>query len=303
MTTENKESGKRIWIILVFILLTSNLITIYLWKTSETKQNTIIHEKELVMQNNEIDIDRMKEELEVYKGKNESLDSLVAVAEAELDKKAKEIAGLKKGSKSNKKLIDQLKKENAKLLVFRQQYLAQIDSLVSANKILIAENTDLKTNLKSEKERTETLSEEKQRLANKVAAGAILKADSIVAEGIKVKSSGRESSTSRASRTDRIKVCFRILENRVAEKGSKDIYVKIIGPEGTTLYVEEAGSGKLTIDGTESLYSTKQNIDYNNEDTRLCAYFTKGSEYSDGTYRVEIFADGYKIGSSSFTLK
>lgn len=301
--TQEKSSRERRLLILVVLLLITNVLTAYFWLSSDGQKTIVITEKEQMVQDQNLEIQELKDELETFRGKNTQLDSLIDVAQSELDAKNDEIAKLLKSGKESKKLIARLKREKANLLTMRQKYMGQIDSLLTANKLLTEENQVLKADIQEEKSKTEKLTDENVKLFNKLAVGAILKASNIVAEGIKVKSSGREVSVTRARQTEKIKVCFTLLENRVAESGNKDVMVRIVGPEGSTLYLEEAGSGKFMSEGKETLYTASGKIDYQNQDVNSCVYFTKGSDYAKGDYQVEVYADGYLIGKSSFNLR
>ncbi len=50
--------------------------------------------------------------------------------------------------------------------------------------------------------------------------------------------------------------------NRMADKGAKDIFLRIIAPTGTTLYLEAAGSGKFKANGMETLYTKRKTVNY-----------------------------------------
>jgi hypothetical protein len=89
----------------------------------------------------------------------------------------------------------------------------------------------------------------------------------------------------------------------VAEVGSKDIYLKIIGPDGATIYNEASGSGTFVYQGQESLYSAKKNIEFTQDAQTVTVYWMKGSEYGKGKYRTELYSDGFKIGETEFELK
>src|SRR5438034_1196681 len=78
--------------------------------------------------------------------------------------------------------------ELAKLKEMNVVYMSQIDSLNTVNTKLKAENTTLNSNLNVEQSKNQNLSSENSKLANKVAAGSVLKAYNVVAEGLKYKS-------------------------------------------------------------------------------------------------------------------
>ena len=100
-----------------------------------------------------------------------------------------------------------------------------------------------------------------------------------------------------------LKITFIIKENYVADIGKKEIYIKIYGADGTTIYNEASGSGVFKFEGTESLYSTKKEIDYAQEQQTVTVYWDKGSEFAKGKYKVDLFCEGLRIGTTDFELK
>ncbi len=45
-----------------------------------------------------------------------------------------------------------------------------------------------------------------------------------------------------AKRTNKMDVCFSVLENKIAQLGEKNVYLRIIEPGGKTLGARETGS-------------------------------------------------------------
>jgi hypothetical protein len=154
-----------------------------------------------------------------------------------------------------------------------------------------------------EKRKYEELNMENIKLNNKVAVGAKLNTESIVVVGIKARTSGKERETNRASQTEKLKITFTIKENYVADIGNKIIYVKIYGVDGTTIYNEASGSGVFQFEGTESLYSTKKEIEYTQVQQMVNVYWDKGTEFAKGKYKVDLFCEGLRIGTTDFELK
>lgn len=192
--------------------------------------------------------------------------------------------------------IDQLR-------YYKRKYLNQIDSLSNQITQLNNENRDLRGKVDKEKRQNENLTMENVRLNNKVAIGAKLNAKSIFVTGVKSRSNGKERETNRASQLEKLKITFTLDENYVNDPGEKTIFMKVIGPDGATLYNEAAGSGSFTFQGQESLYSTKQQIEFDQKAKEVTTYWTKGSTFGKGDYKVELFVDGFQIGSASFELK
>ena len=93
---------------------------------------------------------------------------------------------------------------------------------------------------------------------NKVLAlGSVLHASNIRLEAIHLKKHGtKEKETNRARRADELKVAFDIDENRVAENGTKTLYLVIKDPAGNLLSNTTAGSGSTTISNGSQLQCT-----------------------------------------------
>jgi len=300
MSEEKKSSSKRLILVLVIlVLIILNGVFIYVWNTNRQLKE----ESQRLLLQKEIEYQKAIGELNLFKGKNEQLDSLVDAANIELAARSVSLDSLIQKNKVTAQQIERFKRENGKLNYYKQLYLEKIDSLIKANENLQVENMQLKTEIKQEQKRTDRLIDENVKLSNKVALGAVLKVSDISVEGIRSRSGGKEVSTNRARSTEKLKACFTIGENRVANRGNKLIYLRVIGPEGVTLWIEDAGSGKFMAEGQETLYTASANIDYQQESLPICIYWTKGTPFVEGVYKAEVYADGLLIGESSFSLR
>jgi hypothetical protein len=60
----------------------------------------------------------------------------------------------------------------------------------------------------------------------------------------------------------------------------------------------------MKFQGDQVVYSDKREIEYENADIDLCIFYdVKAGELITGVYKVDLFADGSLIGSSTITLK
>ncbi len=242
-------------------------------------------------------------ELTQYKGKNEELDNFLKEKNEQLQDYAERIQGLLKLQKLNKGELDKALEEIDQLRFYRRKYIAQIDSLSLQIESLHIENNNLKGDVKSQKRKNEDLTMENVGLKNKVAIGAKLNTTNIFVTGVKFRTNGKEKETIKTSQLEQLKITFNIAENYVAEKGPKDIYLKVVGPDGTTVYNNSAGSGTFKFQNEESIYSSKKTIDFTQDAQQINFYWNKGSDWQKGKYKAELFADGFKIGYSEFELK
>lgn len=300
MNEEQNSKSKRLALIVVIILLILlNGVFIYVWNTNRVLKE----ESQKLLLQKEVEYQKAVGELNLFKGKNAQLDSLVEAANIELAAKSSQLDSLLQINKLSAQQIERFKRENGKLNYYKKLYLEKIDSLIKANENLQVENKSLKAEIKTEQRRNEQLMDQNVNLTNKVALGAVLKVSGFIVEGIRMRSGGKEAPTTKARSVEKIKACFTLGENKVANRGNKNVYLRVITPEGSSLWIEDAGSGKFMAQGQETLYTAMATVDYQQEDLPLCIYWTKGTPFAEGTYKAEVYADGLLIGETSFTLR
>ena len=300
MNEEQNSKSKRLALIVVIILLILlNGVFIYVWNTNRVLKE----ESQKLLLQKEVEYQKAVGELNLFKGKNAQLDSLVEAANAELAAKSLQLDSLLQINKLSAQQIERFKRENGKLNYYKKLYLEKIDSLIKANETLRVENSTLKAEIKTEQRRNEQLMDQNVNLTNKVALGAVLKVSNFSVEGIRMRSGGKEAATTKARSVEKIKACFSLSENKVANRGNKNVYLRVITPEGSSLWIEDAGSGKFMAQGQETLYTAMATVDYQQEELPLCIYWTKGTPFAEGTYKAEVYADGILIGETTFTLR
>src|SRR5690606_17270670 len=111
----------------------------------------------------------------------------------------------------------------------------EIARLKSDNEQLFTENTDLKT---TQNRLTDTLSNVRSQiedLSQKVAVASKLKAEQIKVSIINRRGKQKDDKDDefRARNVDKIKIDFKLGKNEVADRGNKDIYTRLIEPDGT----------------------------------------------------------------------
>ena len=112
----------------------------------------------------------------------------------------------------------------------------------------------------------------------------------------------RRGGTYKVSRIDRLKVDFLMLANPLASATSKDVYVRILDTNGAV--VSESGIGGVMLyDGHELGYSTRQTVPFDGDDQRVAILFRKDAPYKPGTYTVELYTEGFRIGDGRFMVK
>jgi len=193
------------------------------------------------------------------------------------------------------------KKELEVLRSVMQNYVQRIDSLTTQNEELSRRLNKAQDYITEQDETIVQFEERTGTLEKQVAAGRVLKAAQINAEGIRLKSNGDQRQTDRAKRVNRIKTCFKVMQNKIAKAGTKTLYLRIIEPGGS---ISSPGNVSFKSSAGDIQYSVKRDIDYQNQDLEVCIYYIfNETPPPSGTYKAEIWAEGEKIGTTTFDLK
>ena len=230
-------------------------------------------------------------------GKNAELDQMVNDKNGELGKLKSEIKSLL--SKKNASISD-LKKAQSLIGTLRgkvKTYEERIAELETANTELSGNNTRLVKENDSVTAEASTLKK----------LGSIMHISNIKMEPINLKRNGeKEVETTKAKRTDILRVVFDIDENRVAESGVQEIFVVIEGADGSLLSNAAYGSGVTTdADGNSLNYTVvkRVNMEKGQKMTNVSVDWKQDSNYKKGLYNISFYNSGYKIGTGSVQLR
>lgn len=300
---EQKSNKTSKGLIILIILLLIALVGLLIWFVPmKGKYTAMIKEKEAqkVELNKELEeLMGQHDDIKVqYGALSDSLSAKDSIIQANA-KEIKELLNYKwEYRKVNKKL--------ARLREITQGYVHQMDSLFTVNRELKEENEEIKQQYNLEVKKTTGLVKDKEELIEKVTEASILKAYNLSALGVRFTGSGRAKETDKASRVERIKVCFTLSANKIVEAGTKTIYLRIARPDDEIVTQKlDADSYTFEYKGQPIQYTSKKEIDYQNEAMDLCLFWHKKTKDAAmvGVYNASIFVDGYEIGSTNFELK
>jgi cell division protein ZapB len=222
---------------------------------------------------------------------------------AELEKARAEVeVELKSVRKRNDKAVRELKDrvEGYEELLHAKD--EEITRLQSVNKELFTENKTLKTKQNVLNDSINRLAKNTDALQSKVIIASQLKAENVTVVALNSKGKERESPF-RNRQLEKLRVEFNIAENKVAPIEGKKIMIRVIDENGQAIFDVEKGSGTFIVEGREEFYTAAQEILFDNTKQKLSFIYEKGSDYASGNYTVEIFTDGYKMGTVQFSVK
>ena len=270
------------------------------------EMNQIIINQDIV---SEADGENLKENLKLLLFSYDSLEQNNSVAidsintqREKINNLMQEVDKLDKKSKKDWRKIYKLKKEAETLRNIMKGYIHTIDSLNTLNINLSNDLTEKTQKLSNVSKQNKKIIKQNEALQKQVAIGAVLQINNVLSSGIRIRSSGAQSETTRASKTNMIKTCFSIIENKLAQAGDKEIYIRILDSEGNLL----KSPTPLTIinqQKEELKMSSKRTINYQNQNTDLCIFYEIENSISAGNYIIKVYAEGFLIGETSIALR
>ncbi len=286
-------------LLVVIVILETAILGWFVWDKMHQRYLTGEISKELVQVKSERAV--IEEELETmyrqYEGLKTNNKELNEQLEIEKEKITETLNQLKRVKRNDYAQIKILQDETETLKTIMKDFVKQIDQLNTENKRLNVENVEITQNYNDELLRTETLTYLRDSLSVQVKKAKVLRAENIIIQPLNL----RDNETNRASKLNKVKVCFTIDDNVLAKEGSRYAYVRIAGPDGIILMSEE--SGMFNYHGKEIAFSSKRDFTYEGKKIDVCMYWTANAEQATGKYDVDIFMDGSQIGEQYFTLK
>lgn len=192
--------------------------------------------------------------------------------------------------------VRQYQKEVATLRTIMRGYIRQIDSLNTLNRRLIDENVTYRRDMATAQTRADMAEERVQELDVKVRQGSV-----IGARGIRVlalNARGRE--VSRVRNAERLRVDFTLTANALASPGARTVYARVFAPDGYVL--SSAAVPTFVFEGEHLSYTAMREVDYQGDDLAVGIYYT-GSGFTAGTYKVELYCDGFLIGRAEQAVR
>lgn len=252
------------------------------------------------------------QEIESYRAENAGLDSLLTVKEQELStKKAKidallgQISSLKSGDASKARLLLDAQTLIAQMENDKVRLQASIDSLVTENKSLYQQRDSVTGQLTNTLQRKQELDEENQKMKDRIDKASILSTANIQCTPIRMTRKGKEDEVKKAKDAEKLRVCFDLIQNKIAPAGQTQIEVRIISPDGTTIQLQNLGSGtfKEATTGNDTPFTYTISPDYQNDTKTVCSYWAQTFKFAPGKYSVEVYEKGFLVGQSSFMMK
>lgn len=224
-------------------------------------------------------------------------DSLLYKLENEQAKVQRLMDELKVTKATDQAEIRRLKGELSTLRKILKSYIQQIDSLHRLNEELKADNVQITNKMKETTRTLNVVSAEKKQLTEQVTLAAKLVATNVSLKAV----DGRGRTQKRLRKSEQFLISFTISRNITAEPGERTIYARIMQPDGSVL--TKTPGNKFPFENKDLSYSSMRITEYGGEETGVALYYDIEEFLMPGSYKVDIFADGSHIGSSTLQME
>ena len=205
-----------------------------------------------------------------------------------------------KDYKANLSIITRYKAQVKGLKNERTQLFKRADSLLVVTQRLAVEKDSTTAVLIKTIKVVDSVTTANTQLFNSLEKGALIGISNLDATAIIVRKGGKIKETKRASRADKIRVCYTIAPNTLAQAGDRVLYVQVINPDNNII----GDKSNITFGQDLLTYSKSESVFYENQALDVCAIVgTAGQDVLKGLYTINIFDAQRQIGSTTLMLK
>ncbi|HTG66304.1 MAG TPA: hypothetical protein VL859_08010 [Flavobacterium sp.] len=290
---ENKQSSSSLKAIIAVlaVLLVGSLVYIFKLSSDTEKVQTVLTttetEKESVLK----DLEELKKTYDAAIAENTSMSD-------ELIQERDKVVSLMGEVKKSKGDVSVFKNQINLLQNKMKAMMAENEGLKSQNKVLTTQRDSTAVVLTESKKYNEALVGQNTELAKVVEKGSKLTVLNIQSSAYKVRSSGKEIATDKASRANMLRISFTIAGNEIAQSGDKTYYVQVIDSKNNVLGEKKS----VNFDGKDLTYSFPSTVKYENKTVQVSENLP-GKDFQKGTYYVNVFDKAELVSKSSFTLR
>ena len=205
-----------------------------------------------------------------------------------------------KNYKANLSIITRYKAQVRGLKNERAQLFKRADSLLVVTQRLAIEKDSTTAVLIKTIKVVDSVTTANTQLFNSLEKGALIGISNLDATAIIVRKGGKIKETKRASRADKIRVCYTIAPNTLAQAGDRVLYVQVINPDNNII----GDKSNITFGQDLLTYSKSESVFYENQALDVCAIVgSTGQDVLKGLYTINIFDAQRQIGSTTLMLK
>lgn len=293
METENRNSKLR-WLIGILAILLIALTVFTIKLHFDNQQNTTNLEIQ------KMDIEEELEELLVNYNlaieENRSKDGQLIEARNRIEQLLDSV----KDMQANVDLIRRYRIEIGQLRSEKDALFRRADSLEIVTEVLRTERDSTNIALGESVKKVDSISMQNEALTQVVALGSALKISRLKGEGVLVRNNGNIVETDRSRRADKVRTCFTLNANEIAESGDKLLFIQVINPLNNVLGEKSI----VTFEDKVLTYSATSNVFYDKKELDVCVLVNATEDdLVPGTYYIHVFDGPRMVANSTIDLR
>lgn len=291
--------NKKVIIPILVVLVAAIGVLVYLYFAQKQEMTEMVEQMEFEKSELEDEYEDLAMQFDGYQTPNLSNDSLTQLLSQEQQRVRDLLEELRITKATNARRIAELKKELATVRQIMVSYVHQIDSLNQTNQRLTAENRQVREQYAVVQQQAEELQQQNSDLTEKVTRASMLEITAFKVTPL----NKRDRKTSNINQMQKIQFDFTIGKNITCSRGLKDVYMRIVRPDGELITLPDPQNRLFAFENSEIEYSIKKEIEYAGEALDVTMYWNVGEILYNGTYNADFFIDGALVASFPFALK
>lgn len=291
------DAGNRKIIILFFGIVVALIASLFFQQNKMEQQMQLkvqfIEQKNMLRDELDDLIDEHDDLLDEYGDLNEQLHEKDSVIQHQIA----EIRNLIR----TKNDLSEARKKIAALKDISKRYLANIDSLLVVNEVLVLEKDSVVKVNKDINWKNYKLNKQNKKLAEKVSKGSVLEVFDLEIETIRYRSTGRELATKYAKKVQKIRTCFSVAANSISDAELKTIYFQVIDENGILVL----GNDYCTTTVADSIINCTSlaKFEYNNVEMNNCFEWERIQVLLPGKYQINLIIEGSIAAQANLKLR
>lgn len=289
---------KLFWIIIGVLVVVMGAL-VYLYLDQRQEMNEMVEQMTIEKEELEEEYEDLAIQFDGYQQMDIRNDSLQDLLSREQQRVQDLLEELRQTKASNARRIAELKKELATVRMVMKDYVRQIDSLNATNARLTEENILVKEENQLVKQQNTQLTNANAQLTETVTRASMLEITSCTMLML----NKNDKKTRMVSHMRKMQFDFVIAKNITCTPGLKDLYARVITPNGNVIGEDE--TKLFAFESGEIPYTLVQQIEYSGEAYNGTCYciWSEQNQVEEGFYSIDFFCDGNLIGSFPFQLK
>jgi hypothetical protein len=287
---EKEKLFKNIMVAMIIIAVILAGVLTWIW----VDRNDMIKELTFEKEGLTAQMVQLRDDYQVLTTNNDSLNAELG---REKERVEQLIDRVQKTEATNRAKIREYEAELGTLRSIMRSYIHQIDSLNTLNVALREDVAMARSEARESRQRYDELKTTADEYAKQVEVGSVVKGRAIALTAI----NNSDKDTDRSSRTAKLKTCLNLIENSIAEKGPKNIFIRVKGPDG--IVMTNSQEQVFSSEGAQMIYSAVREVDYQGDELEVCIFFEGSQSYVKGVYTVDVYTEESKLGSADLLLK